>query len=61
MEVLMSGAPAVIIVGPRFGEWLASKLHLSRFLVLLWSYLRWTVAVGFAVLAVEILYFLALM
>jgi len=59
MEFLMLVALAVIIVGPRFGEWLGQQLYLSWFFVLLWPYLRWTIAVGFAVLAVEILYFFA--
>lgn len=59
IELLMLVAFSVVIVGPRFGEWLASRVHLSGLFVLLWPYLRWTIAVAFAVLAVEILYFLA--
>jgi membrane protein len=52
-------ALSVMVVGPRFGEWLASKMQLSGTLVLLWPYLHWTIAVGFTILAVEALYFLA--
>jgi membrane protein len=52
-------ALSVMIVGPRFGEWLAVRIHLSRLFVLLWPYIHWTIAIGFAVLAVEALYFLA--
>jgi membrane protein len=52
-------ALSVMIVGPRFGVWLAAKIHLSKLFVLLWPYLHWTIAIGFTVLAVEALYFLA--
>lgn len=49
----------VMVVGPRFGEWLAGMVHLSGFFVLLWPYGRWAIAVGFAVIAIEIIYFFA--
>jgi membrane protein len=49
---------SVMVVGPRFGEWLAGKIHLSGLFVLLWPY-HWTIAVGFTVLATEALYFIA--
>src|SRR6266568_6070272 len=52
-------ALSVMIVGPRFGEWLAGRVHLSNLFILLWPYIHWTIAVGFAILAVEALYFLA--
>jgi membrane protein len=52
-------ALSVMIVGPRFGEWLAAKVHLSSVFVVLWPYIHWSIAVGFAILAVEALYFLA--
>jgi membrane protein len=52
-------ALSVMIVGPRFGEWLAARVHLSHLFVLLWPYIHWTIASGFTVLAVEALYFLA--
>lgn len=50
---------SVMVVGPRFGEWLARRGHLSGLFVLLWPYFHWTIAVGFTVLAIEALYFLA--
>jgi membrane protein len=56
---LMLVALSVMIVGPRFGEWLAGKVHLSYLFVLLWPLIHWCVAVGFTILAVEALYFLA--
>lgn len=52
-------ALSVMIVGPRFGEWLAARIHLSNLFVLLWPYIHWTIAIAFTVLAVEGLYFLA--
>lgn len=57
--LLMVGALALMIVGPRFGEWLAAKLHLSPVWAFVWPYLRWAAAIAFTVLAVEMLYFLA--
>ncbi len=52
-------ALCVMVVGPRFGQWLAVRVHLSELFVLLWPYLHWTIAIGFTVLAIEALYFLA--
>lgn len=56
---LMIIALAVMIVGPRFGTWLADRVHLSYLFALLWPFLRWSIAIGFTVLAVEALYLLA--
>lgn len=52
-------ALAVLMVGPRFGEWLAARLELSRLFVMLWPFLHWSIAISFAVVAVEAIYFLA--
>lgn len=52
-------AASVMMVGPRFGEWLAARVHLSGLFVLLWPYIHWSMAIAFTILAVEILYFLA--
>lgn len=51
-------ALSIMIVGPRFGAWLAAKAHLSYMFVLLWPYIHWSIAVGFTILAIEALYFL---
>ena len=56
---LLLVALSVMVVGPRFGGWLAGRVHLSGLFVLLWPYIHWTVAVGFTILAIEALYFLA--
>jgi membrane protein len=50
---------AVLILGPRFGQWLAARLEISRLFVLLWPLLHWSIAITFAVVAVEAIYFLA--
>jgi len=55
---LLTIALSVLTLGPRFGEWLASKIYLSWMFVRLWPYLHWTIAIGFTVLAIEGLYFL---
>jgi membrane protein len=57
--VLLLTALAVMVVGPRFGDWLADRLALSAVFVAVWPFLRWTIAISFTVLAVEVLYFLA--
>lgn len=57
--LLLLIALGVMIVGPDFGAWLAARLHMSRLFAVLWPYGHWLVAVGFTVLSVECLYFLA--
>lgn len=59
MGALLLVALSVMIVGPRFGEWLAAKVHLSNVFVLLWPFIHWSLAISFTVLAVEALYFWA--
>ena len=56
---LLLVALAVMIVGPRFGDWMAAHLGLSTVFAAIWPTLRWTIAIGFTVLAVELIYFLA--
>ena len=59
IAALLLVALSVMIVGPRFGEWLAAKVYLSNVFVFLWPYIHWSIAVGFTILAVEALYFWA--
>ncbi|HEY1659735.1 MAG TPA: YihY/virulence factor BrkB family protein, partial [Candidatus Sulfotelmatobacter sp.] len=56
---LLLVAFVVNIAGPKFGQWLAARIDLSSLFVALWPALRWSIAIGFAILAVEFLYFLA--
>ena len=46
---LLFVALAVIIVGTRFGEWLAYRAHLSQVWIWVWPYIHWTLAIGFTV------------
>lgn len=57
--VFLTLALAVMILGPRFGDWLATRLDLPRMFVLLWPALHWGIAIASTVLTVEIIYFLA--
>lgn len=55
---LLLTALGVMIVGPRFGDWLATHLGLSAVFAVIWPALRWTIAISFTVVAVELVYFL---
>ena len=52
-------ALVVMIVGPRFGSWIAARLDVSSVFAVLWPPTRLTIAISFTVVAVEFLYFLA--
>ncbi len=55
--VLVICAFGVMMVGPAFGAWLARHTDESPEFAVLWPIIRWVIAVGFTVLAVEIIYF----
>lgn len=48
-----------MVLGPEFGAWLAAKVGLGPQFAAAWKVLRWAVAIGFTVLGVELLYFMA--
>jgi membrane protein len=52
-------AMPIVIVGPRFGEWLAQHAHVQAPYAHLWPFLHWSLALVFAVLVVELLYYFA--
>jgi membrane protein len=54
---LLLVATGMMLVGPRFGEWLARVPHLGG-LAVLWPVVRWTGSAAFIVIAVESMYFL---
>jgi membrane protein len=56
---LLLSALAVMILGPRFGAWLAARVYLSRAFVLLWPAIHWAIAITFTLITVELLYFFA--
>ena len=55
----LTTALIVMILGPRFAEWLARRVHLYHHFVLLWPLLHWLIAIAATLLAVETIYFLA--
>jgi membrane protein len=56
---LLLVALAMMLVGPKFGEWLAGELHLNFLWARIWPLVRWVVSGAFIVMAVETMYFLA--
>jgi membrane protein len=56
---LLLVALGMMLVGPRFGEWMAGALHLSYVWARIWPVVRWMVSGTFIVVAVECMYFLA--
>ena len=50
---------AALVMGPKIGEWLAVKNGMSGVFLLLWPLIHWTIAAGFAVLAMQTIYLLA--
>src|SRR3954451_1223999 len=57
--ILMVIALGALIVGPQFGTWVARHTGTTVLFAWVWPHLRWALAVGFTVLAIELLYFLA--
>ena len=56
--ILFLSALAVMILGPHFGDQLVNHRHLGPAFAATWPILRWVVAIVFAVLGIELLYFL---
>jgi membrane protein len=63
LAVLIGGllivALTVMLLGPRFGDWLAARIYVSGHFVWLWPAIHWAIAVSFTVVAVEIMYVFA--
>ena len=53
---LLLVAVGLTVDGTFLGIWLADRFDLNHFVISAWHYLRWAMAVLFAVLAVELLY-----
>lgn len=56
---MVGTASLFMVLGGRFGWWLADVLRLDPIVGLLWPYIRWTAALLFTVLSAEVLYFIA--
>lgn len=52
-------ALTVMILGPRFADWLARRIYLQHVVVVIWPPVHWIIAIGTTVIAVETIYFLA--
>jgi membrane protein len=53
---LLLGAVVLMIEGTQFGIWLTGRFNLNPAILAAWRYLRWGIAISFAVLAIELLY-----
>jgi membrane protein len=58
-SVFLIAALVAMILGPRLIGWLAFRIYLPHAFVFVWPFARWFFAIGFAVLIVEVIYFLA--
>ena len=56
--LLIAGLTAMIL-GPRFGVWMANELGLGPHAAWLWPVFHWVVAIVTALLALELVYFIA--
>ena len=56
---LVTLAFTFMILGPRFGEFLANRLGMAHVFAVIWPILRYVLAVTFIVIAVEVLYLIA--
>jgi membrane protein len=56
--VLFTAALGLMVVGPRFGERLASHANWSAAFAAAWPWLQWGIAIAFAIFAIELLYYL---
>ncbi len=57
--LLLMVALAVMIMGPEFAQRLAAHQQLSWLFIKAWPFVHWAISLGFTVLAVEFVYFVA--
>lgn len=56
---LMVVAVSVIIFGPKMGEWIVQLTTLSWNFMYVWPYIKWSTAIAFTVLAIEVIFYWA--
>ena len=56
---LLICAVATMVIGPKVGEWLASTMSMSGVFILIWPFIHKTIAIGFTIVAVQMVYFFA--
>ena len=59
LAALLILATGLMAVGPQWIGWLAEQVGLGRLFVLLWTWLRWPVAIVLLMLAVALIYYVA--
>jgi membrane protein len=59
LSVFIVGALVLLTFGPQIGGWIADLVGLGWVFELTWNILRWPVIVGFMVLAMALLYYVA--
>lgn len=52
-------AAALLVVGPEAMQWMAQRVGLEQFFVMLWAWLRWPAALLLLTLAVAVIYYVA--
>jgi membrane protein len=57
--VMLMVAIASFVIGPKVGEWIAKGMSASGFFVFLWPVIHKAMAIGFVLLAVQMIYYLA--
>ncbi len=55
----LTTALAVMILGPKFADWLGHRIPVHNSFILLWPFLHWVIAIGATILTVETIYYLA--
>jgi membrane protein len=56
---LLMCAVATMVLGPRVGAWLAGRMSMSGVFTFLWPFIHKALAIGFTIVAVQTVYFLA--
>ena len=56
---LLACVLSVMIAGPRFAAWLATRMALPVYFVKFWPIIHWAIAIAFTLLVVELLYCIA--
>ncbi len=59
LAVMLIAAAVLMLLGPRAVEWIAGQAGLSGFVVSLWTWLRWPVAIVLLLLAIAVIYYVA--
>lgn len=59
IALMLLSAAGLMLIGPEVMSWLASWVGLEQLIVILWTWLRWPVAILLLILAVAVIYYVA--